>query len=71
LITVDYDHPHGMIAGVSIRDLIESPSENARPVMAIRDPKCVECKCVLSKKTLGVRIKKGGDLFDERFIWIW
>ena len=63
-VLVDYYHPHGRIEGVKISDLLSTPVEFSRPVMAISSPRCTDGQ-PLDWKQLRKRTKKG-DLVDYR-----
>jgi len=70
LVLVDYDHPHGAIAGVPVAELRSADPARARPVMALRNPRCSACGAALTGRSLGPRTQPGGDLYDERFRWV-
>jgi hypothetical protein len=69
VVLVDCDHPHGTIAGVPAADLRASDRTLTRPVLTLRRPRCGICGATLTRRSLGPRIRAGGDLYDERFRW--
>jgi hypothetical protein len=68
-IVVDYDHPHGLIRNVAIRELQASPKELTRPFMTLLNPRCGICGKDLLEADLTQRLQRDGDLYDERFIF--
>jgi len=68
-VVVDYDHPHGIIENTTIKDLQASPKERTRSQMVLLNPRCKDCGQVLTLQGLAQRVKQGGDLYDERFIF--
>jgi hypothetical protein len=69
-IVVDYDHPHGLIQNVSLAELQGSPKEVTQSSMTLINPRCKNCGKALAEAELTIRIQQGGDLYDERFIFI-
>ncbi len=69
-VAVDYDHPHGLIAGVLVSSLRTSDPKTTRAKMTLRSPRCLDCGRSLRKADLRMRIVEGGDLYDARFLWV-
>jgi hypothetical protein len=69
LVLVDYDHPHGTTAGVSVAELRASDPTRTRAVMALRNARCGRCGEQLGLRSLGPRVRPGGDSHDGRFVW--
>lgn len=70
-IIVDYDHPYLLIRNVSIRELQKSPKELTRPFMILSNPRCGICGKHIQEAELAPRLQRDGDLYDERFIFVY
>lgn len=70
-VIVDYDHPHGTLEDVPVRELQASPPERTRLGMCLRNPRCNTCGFLLSPSLLNQRTSPTGDLYDSRFVWDW
>ena len=68
-VLVDYDHPFGTLSGVRVAELKASDPAKTRPVMTLLNPRCGRCGAKLSRRSLELRIRCGGDLYDARFAW--
>jgi hypothetical protein len=66
-IIVDYLHPHGDIQGVPLKGLQASDPNRTRPIMTLMNFRCADCGKSMHPRELGLRLKKGGDLYDQRF----
>jgi hypothetical protein len=69
-VLVEYDHPHGVIPDVAVRDLQASPTQSTRPIMCLRNARCASCGFPLAIRSLELRTAPGGDLHDPRFRWV-
>ncbi len=68
-VLVDYDHPFGTLSGVPVTELKGSVAAESRTIMTLLNPRCGTCSATLSWRSLGARIRRGGDLYDARFAW--
>ena len=68
-VLVDYDHPFGMLTRVAVTELKASEPGTTRPIMTLLSARCATCGAKLSRRSLGPRIRRGGDLYDARFAW--
>jgi len=68
-VVVDLLHGHGTVPGVAVEELQASDPAATRPVLSLADPRCADCGRPLTRRELGRRIARGGDLFDRRFLW--
>jgi hypothetical protein len=69
VVLVDYDHPHGTLAAVPVAQLHRCSAATSRLIMTLRRARCGTCGAELSRRLLRQRIRCGGDLYDERFVW--
>jgi hypothetical protein len=70
-VVVTYCHPHGDIDGVRIADLLVSTGNRTREIVTLTHPRCADCGRALQGSGLSGRVKRGGDLFDERSRFVW
>lgn len=68
-VIVDYLHPHSTLRSVPVTSLQESDPARTRPSMTLEKPRCADCGDGLLPFDLMLRTRRGGDLFDERFVW--
>lgn len=73
VIVVTYLHPYGSnFHNQSLADLLVAVSAGRlRPVVTVKSPKCVTCGKALAEDELSQRISPGGDLYDDRLVWVW
>jgi hypothetical protein len=69
-VIVDYEHPHGLIRDVAVKDLRLKPKEQSRPIMILLNPRCKLCGKSLSKQDIEDRLQQNGDLCDSRFRFV-